>query len=193
MARPTWLALIFSPDWRWLLDRDDNPWYPSMRLFRQDRPGDWASVFRRMAAELPAEVAARPHPRPIFVEVAAGELLDKITILEIKTERIGDPAKLANVRAELEALASVRREALPPSPGLDDLAARLKAVNERLWEIEDEIRGREREQDFGPRFVELARSVYHQNDLRAALKRQVNDLLGSRIVEEKSYAPYQAP
>ncbi len=193
MARPAWLALIFAPDWRWLLDRDDNPWYPTLRLFRQERPGDWASVFRRMAAELPKEVKARPPVRPVYVEVPAGELLDKITILEIKTERIGDVAKLANVRAELAALALVRREALPPSPRLDELAAQLKAVNERLWEIEDEIRDCERRQDFGPRFVELARSVYQQNDRRAALKRQVNDLLGSRLVEEKSYAPYSPP
>jgi hypothetical protein len=130
--------------------------------------------------------------RPILVEVAAGELLDKITILEIKAERITDAAKVANVRAELAALAAVRREALPPSPRLDDLAAQLKAVNERLWEIEDEIRDCERRQDFGPRFVELARAVYHTNDHRSALKRQVNELVGSRIIEEKSYAPYQS-
>jgi tetratricopeptide (TPR) repeat protein len=190
MARPAWLALIYSPDWRWLLDREDNPWYPTLRLFRQERPNDWASVFRRMAEELPKEVAARPPVRPICVEVAAGELLDKITILEIKAERIDDPAKVANVRTELAALDAVRREALPSRPGLDDLAAQLKAVNERLWEIEDEVRGCEREQDFGPRFIELARSVYHENDRRSAIKRQVNELLGSRIVEEKSYAPY---
>jgi hypothetical protein len=159
MARPAWLALIYSPDWRWLLDRDDNPWYPTLGLFRQERPGDWSGVFRRMAEELPKEVAARPPVRPISVEVSPGELLDEITILEIKSERIADLAKLRNVRTELAGLAAVRQDALPKSAELDDLTSRLKAVNERLWDIEDAIRRCEQGQDFGRRFVELARSV----------------------------------
>jgi hypothetical protein len=130
--------------------------------------------------------------RPLLIEVPAGELIDKITILEIKGQRIADPEKLRHVRAELAALTAVRDGALPPAPELADLTARLKAVNEALWQVEDEIRDCERRQDFGPRFVELARSVYRNNDRRAALKRAVNELLGSRLVEEKSYAPYAA-
>ena len=126
----------------------------------------------------------------IAVAVSAGELIDKITILEIKSERIADAAKLANVRHELETLDAARREAVTPSPGLDELTAGLKAVNERLWQIEDDIRDCERNGDFGPRFVELARAVYVNNDERAALKRRINELLGSDIVEEKSYAAY---
>ena len=126
----------------------------------------------------------------IAVAVSAGELIDKITILEIKSERIADAAKLANVRHELETLDAARREAVTPSPGLDELTAGLKAVNERLWQIEDDIRDCERNGDFGPRFVELARAVYVNNDERAALKRRINEILGSDIVEEKSYAAY---
>ena len=126
----------------------------------------------------------------ISVAVSAGELIDKITILEIKSERIADAAKLANVRHELETLDAARRGAVTPSPGLDELTAGLKAVNERLWQIEDDIRDCERNGDFGPRFVELARAVYVNNDERAALKRRINELLGSDIVEEKSYAAY---
>jgi post-segregation antitoxin (ccd killing protein) len=127
---------------------------------------------------------------PILVEVAPGELIDRMTILVIKTERIADAAKLANVRIELETLQRARDAGVPASDELDRLTAELKAVNENLWEIEDDIRDCERVQDFGPRFIELARAVYVTNDQRAALKRQINDLLGSRIVEEKSYASY---
>ncbi|MBT6157491.1 MAG: hypothetical protein HOL01_12180 [Planctomycetaceae bacterium] len=127
---------------------------------------------------------------PILVEIAPGELIDRMTILEIKSERITDAAKLANVRIELETLQRARDADVPASDQLDRLTAELKAVNEALWEIEDDIRDCERAQDFGPRFIELARSVYVTNDQRAALKREINDLLGSRIVEEKSYASY---
>ena len=127
------------------------------------------------------------------VHIAPGELIDKITILEIKAERIGDAIKLRNVRAELEVLTQARRRWLQPSPELDALTVDLKAVNAALWDIEDEIRLCERAQDFGPRFIELARSVYKQNDRRAALKRRINELLGSDLVEEKAYTPYEAP
>jgi post-segregation antitoxin (ccd killing protein) len=129
---------------------------------------------------------------PILVEVAPGELIDRMTILVIKTERIADAAKLANVRIELETLQWARDAGVPASDELDRLTAELKAVNEKLWEIEDDIRDCERAQDFGSRFIELARAVYVTNDQRAALKRQINDLLGSRIVEEKSYASYSS-
>jgi len=126
----------------------------------------------------------------VSVEIAPGELIDKITILEIKLDRISDAAKLANIRIEWETLDAARTQALAASEELDRLTAELKTVNEALWVIEDDIRDCERDKDFGPRFVELARSVYITNDKRAALKRQINDLLGSRLVEEKSYAAY---
>lgn len=190
LAVPVWVALPFAPDWRWLLEREDSPWYPTMRLFRQSERGDWRSVFERMAAALAQRVSAPAPARRITVEIAPGELLDKLTILDIKLERIGDAAKLANVRTELAALTAARDRAIRPSAALDELTAELKRVNEALWEIEDEIRICERQAGFGTRFVELARSVYHQNDLRAAVKRRINELLGSRLIEEKSYAPY---
>lgn len=126
----------------------------------------------------------------IMVPVAAGELIDKITILEIKSERIGDPAKRANVRRELAALEAVRDAAIPASAGLVRLTDALRAVNAELWQIEDDIRDCERAGNFGERFVALARAVYRTNDRRAALKREINELLGSALVEEKSYRPY---
>lgn len=128
--------------------------------------------------------------KPILVEVAPGELIDKITILQIKSERMADAEKLRNVRVELEVLEAARDGATAVTEELGALTAQLKQVNEALWEIEDAIRDCEREQNFGPKFIELARSVYHSNDRRAALKRQINELLGSKLIEEKSYAAY---
>ena len=124
------------------------------------------------------------------VEVSPGELIDKITILEIKAERISDPEKLANVHRELRSLSATRKEALDPSPELDEFTAELRRINEQLWEIEDDIRDCERNGDFGERFIELARAVYRTNDRRAAAKRKINELLGSELVEEKDYADY---
>ncbi len=126
----------------------------------------------------------------LSVEVAPGELIDKITILEIKLERIEDADKLANVKLEWETLIKARDGAIERTAELDRLSAELKAANEALWDIEDDIRDCERAKDFGDAFVELARSVYITNDRRAALKRQINELLGSSLVEEKSYAAY---
>ena len=125
----------------------------------------------------------------IEVPVAWGELVDKITILEIKTERIADPAKLANVTTEL-GLLRLRLAAVAADPAVVRLHAALKDVNETLWRIEDDIRDCERDGDFGAKFVELARAVYRTNDRRADLKREINLALGSTIVEEKSYKPY---
>jgi len=127
---------------------------------------------------------------PLLVPVSWGELIDKITILEIKADRIGDPAKLANIRRELAALNQVRAAGGPLPPEAMVLTADLRHVNEALWQIEDEIRECERSGDFGARFVELARSVYRTNDRRSALKRRLNEALQSELVEEKSYKPY---
>ncbi len=126
----------------------------------------------------------------VSVEVSPGELIDKITILEIKLERIEGKDKLKNVKLEWETLTRARDEAIEATPELEKLTAALKESNERLWEIEDDIRDCERDKDFGDRFVELARGVYVNNDQRSRLKREINELLGSRLIEEKSYAAY---
>lgn len=130
------------------------------------------------------------HIASIAVETSPGELIDKITILEIKAARIEDSGKLANIRRELDALSATRDRCIPPSAALDDLTGKLRAVNGQLWDIEDDIRECERAKDFGETFVGLARAVYFTNDERAVLKRAINDLLGAEIVEEKSYAAY---
>lgn len=126
----------------------------------------------------------------VLVPVSWGEIIDKITILEIKAERLADAAKLANVNKELGELVAVREREFPAHAGLAVLSAELKTINEALWVIEDDIRDCERAKDFSQKFIDLARAVYVTNDQRAASKRKVNDLLGSALVEEKSYAPY---
>ncbi len=127
----------------------------------------------------------------VQVPVSVGELIDKLTILAIKDARIEDAAKRVNVRTELEALEAVALAAgLRDLAGLAELEAQLRQVNGDLWTIEDRIRDCERQGDFGPAFVDLARAVYVTNDRRAALKRQINVLSGSELVEEKSYAAY---
>ncbi len=128
----------------------------------------------------------------ILVEIGPGELLDKLTILRIKADRIEDTGKLANVRHELGVLDACRAKHIPPSDDIDRLTAELQGVNEALWDIEDDIRECEATGDFGERFVALARSVYKTNDKRAALKKAINEALNASIIEEKSYADYEA-
>jgi hypothetical protein len=128
----------------------------------------------------------------ISVPVSFGELLDKVAILEIKSERMTDPAKLANVRRELDALNDTWSKSAESRIDIVELLAALKAVNERLWVIEDDIRIKESKQEFDAEFVALARSVYFENDERARLKRDINLKLGSALVEEKSYQDYRA-
>jgi hypothetical protein len=123
----------------------------------------------------------------LLVPISVGELLDKISILEIKAGEIRAAAQRANVMHELALLDEARAREVPALPELDALYAELQAVNRRLWRIEDDLRAIEKTGQFGERFIELARSVYRENDRRAALKRRINELTGSDIVEEKSY------
>jgi len=149
--------------------------------------GGWARRSVELAKKLRRPPSDRSGSVAIVIEAAPGEVIDKITILEIKSERISDPDKLSNVRRELDALRAVCDRSISPSATLTALAAELRGVNEVVWDVEDEIRRCERASEFGPRFVELARSVYKKNDERAAIKRRINELLRSRIIEEKSY------
>ena len=128
--------------------------------------------------------------KDILVPISPGELLDKITILRIKAARMKDAGKLANVRHELALLEKTWKESGAASVDLGTAEADLTRVNEKLWVIEDEIRDEERARRFADKFIELARAVYVTNDERAAIKKRINTLLGSSIVEEKSYQQY---
>jgi len=126
----------------------------------------------------------------IKVAIAPGELIDKMTILEIKLNRISDKVKLENINNEYDTLQITYRQSIPVSKELYRLTSDLKTVNEKLWDIEDDIRDCERRKDFSQEFIDLARSVYINNDVRAELKREINILLHSNIIEEKSYTEY---
>ena len=186
LGRPVWVALKKDAEWRWLIDRSDSPWYPTMRLFRQREAGCWRHVFETMAAALQA-IAPKPSLNMVSAPTSIGEVVDKITILEIKSRRIHDPAKLENVRGELRLLEAALRSTRARDDAMDELGARLALVNETLWDIENDVRDCELRGDFGEAFVALARAVYRTNDARASLKRKINLLAASAIVEEKSY------
>ena len=195
---PTWVALKYVPDWRWMLDREDSPWYPTMRLFRQTVRNDWPKTFSKIEKELSALLESKPAeimtsqatttPSPT-VQISWGELIDKITILEIKQRRLTSTEATANVRRELAVLTAAENMYSHHSD-LKSLKDELRLVNEALWEIEDKIRQKEASKLFDQEFIELARSVYINNDKRANLKRKINGLLGSPLVEEKQYSTY---
>ena len=126
----------------------------------------------------------------LLIPGSPGELVDKITILEIKAAKISEKVKQSNILYELGVLMKSYEENITVSVKLTDLKRELKKVNESLWDIEDDIRSCERKFDFGSDFIKLARSVYFENDRRASLKKDINILLGSKIIEEKSYADY---
>ena len=126
----------------------------------------------------------------INAEISPGELIDKITILEIKMDRITEDTKLKNIKTEWDTLNQSRANKILISAKLDELTAELKSINETLWVIEDDIRECEHRKEFGEAFITLARSVYLNNDHRARVKRKINELLGSRLIEEKSYSDY---
>ena len=152
-----------------------------MAAFACTRGGDFLVAWRDARMSL------------ISVAVSYGELLDKISILQIKSERMSDPAQLANVRRELDELEKSWLVHAASSHDVAALRAQLKAVNERLWVVEDDIRICEKNADFGEGFIRLARAVYFENDERARIKREINLALGSQIIEEKSYQDYRPP
>jgi hypothetical protein len=126
----------------------------------------------------------------IKVPVSPGELVDKMTILQIKSQRITDAAKVANVRVELTLLETTWRDSPYATSDIDAEWAALRRINEKLWDVEDRLREKELQRTFDQEFIDLARAVYFTNDERAAVKREINTRLGSKIVEEKSYAKY---
>ncbi len=123
----------------------------------------------------------------ILTPVSIGELIDKITILEIKAERIADAAKLGNVRTELDGLWPLWLQQQATRPELATFKQQLKAINERMWDIQDQLRAKETAQDFGAEFITLARGVYGTNGERVVVKNEINRIAGSALVEEKQY------
>lgn len=207
MGKTTWLLLKTVPEWRWGLEAETSFWYPSMRLFRQSERDNWPAVVQRVAEALQQQAdtlaaagpeSARPaalttaadparSPRSalhIQAPISLGELVDKITILQIKSQHLGGTAR-QNVQTELAALESSLQSL---ELQLDAaLLNELRDVNIKLWQIAAAIREKERHQDFKADFIALARSLYQQNDRRAAIKKAINLRYASSLVEEKSY------
>ena len=203
MGQTTWILLKQCPEWRWGMYGESTFWYPSMRLFRQRERGNWNEVMERVAEALQkvfgcystdknqanahTPTAKAKQIQEILAPISLGELIDKITILEIKTKNL-QGAALKNVVKELSALQrtldSLNLQVDPK------LVQHLQQINQALWQIEDDIRDKERRQDFGEGFIHLARSVYQQNDRRAAIKKEINATYGSSVTEEKSYKCY---
>ena len=185
LGRPVWVALNEAPEWRWQRHRSDSIWYPTARLFRQRAKGDWDRVFLDMAEAL-AHLIQRPSNDPPSeardastspeIHVSWGEFLDKLSILEIKAERIKQEAALANVMRELAHLNSILAGLAPLSTDARREQAALRTINEALWDLEDAVRSCEASQRFDASFVELARRIYALNDDRARTKKRINAL-----------------
>ena len=186
LGRPVWTLLKRGPDWRWMLGRDDTPWYPSMRLYRQTRDGDWNDVFARVARDIAAFIALR-NGAALAIPGSIGELFDKISILDIKAERFCPDARRNSVLRERELLGDLAARVGPLDPEEAALLAELRRVNEAIWDVETALRQCEGAQEFGPEFVALARAVYRNNDRRAEIKKALNARRGSFLVEEKGY------
>ena len=133
------------------------------------------------------ESDAPPAVTSISIDVAPADLIDRITILEIKSERLTTESALQNVRLELTALRDVRERRFPSIPALDRLVGQLREVNQQLWELEEAVRRDEAAQDFGPDFIRSARGIMHSNDRRAALKQAINRMLSAGFLDEKSF------
>jgi hypothetical protein len=200
LGRPVFLVLKHVPDWRWLMHRDDSPWYPTIRLFRQAEKGDWNSVFERIASSIEARVSKQDCQLPdkprqamtLAIPGTAAELIDKITFLEIKATCIKESAKLDNIQFELALLRQLKADCGYGGEPLAKLEAELKAANLLLWNVENGLREHEARGDFGAGFVSLARQIYKTRDQRTALKEKLDTLLNTVILEEKSYPMYRA-
>ncbi len=187
---PTYIMTPYASDWRWQQYTTTSIWYPSVTLMRQIEPGNWSPVINQIMFTINKNLASSHTQLEVYAEVAIGELIDKMTILQIKKERFSDPAKLENVSRELATVEETLRNAVTITPQLASLIQQLKSINMQLWDIEDNIRAKEHDKQFDNEFIKLARSVYFTNDERGVVKRKINELLGSRLVEEKSYTQY---
>ncbi len=174
LAVPAWVVLSAAPDWRWLLDREDSPWYPTLRLFRQKNQGDWPEVFARMAGALGTLTRERNPPRTLLVETSPGELLDRIALLEVRLERSRRAEERGHDERALARLCAWRARLLQHSESVALLAAELKRLGGERADLEETLRACERTQDFGRQFIEAARRARQIDDRREAVRRNLD-------------------
>jgi tetratricopeptide (TPR) repeat protein len=195
LGRPTWIALKQVPDWRWMLDREDSPWYPSVRLFRQPQRDDWRSVFARIEQELRSVLAlpaasralalrTRTRPAPA-IRVSWGELFDRIAMLEIELEALRSPAAVTAVRRELAALSASAAAIEAECPGIVALKGDLRAAHAALRDAEAALRAKEAAQSFDGEFIALTQSVRRRNEERARVKHAIDRLVDPASADER--------
>jgi tetratricopeptide (TPR) repeat protein len=177
---PAWVPLWQVPDWRWLLEREDSPWYPTLRLFRQRRWGDWDEVFRRMAAAVPAQQALRAPARSLLVELPPGDVIDRMLMLELESAATAASEARQALEQEVSVLRAVCERALGKSEEVARLTSELRAIHERLQHTEDGLRACEQDQEFGQQFVELARALAALSNRRRMLRQQITASVGIR-------------
>lgn len=202
LGKPVWLLLPFVADWRWMNEGEKTAWYPHTRLFRQSSNRSWEDVVGRVYSELQEKsnqhalqtrtlkqtsADSLSSTSTIQIPISLGDFFDRISILEIKQQKIYDAKKLKYIDLELSELLACIPTHLSDNQELSSLRIALKEVNEDLWDIEDNLRHIETTQHFDKTFIELARSVYKKNDLRAQIKYTINTLTNSTLREEKSY------
>lgn len=173
---PVWVALPLVPDWRWLLEREDSPWYPSMRLFRQTSFGNWGDVFERIADALAERVGVSLPAKPIHIEIRPSELIDRIARLEAEIE-LKDDASSSTKSDELESLAAIAGRAIRSKPAIEELRSQLRNIHLALRKTAEQISNCRRENDYGPRFLELAKRAYDENEKRRELLIRIDELL----------------
>jgi hypothetical protein len=186
---PVWLATSVAAGWQWMTVREDSPWYPSMRLFRQPELMVWEPVFERMAVELTSLVPLSARMATLVLPIQPGELLDRIARLEAEATPPVEPSRLVAIRAELDQLSAARDRVFVGLTGLSSLAGELRSLQLGLRRAEDGLRACEREGDFGPKFVELARSISRAKDRREGLLRQLDSLLAPDAVTGPRTSP----
>lgn len=190
LGKPVCLLLRKDPDWRWLAREEDNVWYPKTKLYRQRIAGDWSEPVQRLVVDIAARIgkAAPPLPGTMpLVPISVGDLVDRLTILNLKLAHARSSEQAMELRHQATMLETEMQKISKGLPALTDLEKDIAEVNARLWRVEDQIREAEANKAFGDEFVALARSVYELNDKRAALKRKVDDTAGSRFREVKTY------
>lgn len=175
LSVPVWVALCTASDWRWLQGRDDTPWYPSVRLFRQRRWGDWAGVFERMASELSERKPSLSAP--IEMAMTPGQLFDQITTLEVERSLVRDDDRRTAINIELGRLLVARARSMRASVDVDRLTELLREVNGKRRQIEDDIDFSDGERDGDEPLRELAMLLYRVNQRRCAIKRQLDELV----------------
>lgn len=191
LGKPVCLLLRKDPDWRWLARETDTVWYPKTTLYRQRQAGDWTDPVQRLVVDIAVLTGKVAPPRPgtmPLIPVSVGDLVDRITILNLKLAHANDVTQAMELKHHADMLDAEWRKLVKGMPVLSQYQEEIAAVNAALWIVEDQIREAEARQTFDDAFVALARSVYELNDRRAALKRKIDDAIGSRFREVKTYA-----